>query len=201
MPQGDPGSSPGERTRCLWLQRAGGPGKSARRRWVAPGGLSSSFRDGLRASLSAFEAVARWFESSSRNGACLVTTASMLPRYGSGRGSIPRAGSTGCGVSSQHGSSLCSGAGSRPAVRSSDRSVSGKHASSPSSQDEFESRRSLAVLAQLVEAQVLGTWWSGFESPGRYSWKANRTGAPGSPAKRCAGNTVRFNFSAFRHGG
>jgi hypothetical protein len=25
-----------------------------------------------------------------------------------------------------------------------------------------------AVLAQLAEAQVLGTWRSGFESPGRY---------------------------------
>ena len=31
-----------------------------------------------------------------------------------------------------------------------------------------------AVLAQLVEAQVLDTWRSGFESPGRYSRRANR---------------------------
>jgi hypothetical protein len=45
----------------------------------------------------------------------------------------------------------------------------------------FESGRSLAVLAQLVEAQVLGIWRSGFESPGRYSWRANRTGA----GRRC----------------
>jgi hypothetical protein len=53
--------------------------------------------------------------------ACLVATVSTLPRYGSSRGSIPRAGS----------STPC------------DRSVSGKHANLPSSQDEFESRRSL----------------------------------------------------------
>lgn len=31
--------------------------------------------------------------------------------------------------------------------------------------------------------------------------KVNRTGAPGSPAKRCAGHTVGFECSAFRHGG
>jgi hypothetical protein len=36
---------------------------------------------------------------------------------------------------------------------------------------------SQAVLAQLAEAQVLGTWRSGFESPGRYSGKVNRLGA------------------------
>ena len=33
-----------------------------------------------------------------------------------------------------------------------------------------------AVLAQLAEAQVLGTWRSGFESPGRYLGRANRSG-------------------------
>jgi hypothetical protein len=93
--------------------------------------------------------------------------------------------------------SRAAGRGSKPAVRSSDRSVSGKHASSPSSQDEFESRRSLAVLAQLAEAQVLGTWRSGFESPGRYPWKVNQTGALGSVASGCAGETVPFESVAF----
>src|ERR1700722_3362560 len=33
-----------------------------------------------------------------------------------------------------------------------------------------------ALLAQLAEAQILRTWRSGFESPGRYSWKVNRPG-------------------------
>lgn len=72
-----------------------------------------------------------------------------------------------------------------------------QHASSPSSQGRFESGRSLAVLAQLAEAQVLGTWRSGFESPGRYSWKVNQTGALGSVASGCAGETVPFESVAF----
>jgi hypothetical protein len=44
-----------------------------------------------------------------------------------------------------------------------------------------------AVLAQLVEAQVLGTWRSGFESPGRYHLPArsHRAGDAGrDPAGR-----------------
>ena len=85
--------------------------------------------------------------------ACLVATVSTLPRYGSSRGSIPRAGS----------SAPC------------DRSVSGKHASSPSSQGEFESRRSLwpAIMRASCAGGVTGSrarlrsaclWTSGFDS-------------------------------------
>lgn len=32
---------------------------------------------------------------------------------------------------------------------------------------------------------------------GTGKWKVNRTGVPGSPAKRCAGNTVAFESPAF----
>ena len=46
----------------------------------------------------------------------------------------------------------------------------------------FEAGQPLqAVLAQLAEAQVPGTWRSGFESPGRYSWKVNRPGGRARP--------------------
>ena len=97
--------------------------------------------------------------------ACLVATVSMPPRYGGGRGSIPRAGSADGFRRPLHVTVV----------------LAVQHASSPSSQGRFESGRSLAVLAQLVEAQVLGIWRSGFESPGRYSWRANRTGT----GRRC----------------
>jgi hypothetical protein len=97
--------------------------------------------------------------------ACLVATVSMPPRYGGGRGSIPRAGSADGFRRPLHVTVV----------------LAVQHASSPSSQGRFESGRSLAVLAQLVEAQVLGIWRSGFESPGRYLWRANRSGA----GRRC----------------
>jgi hypothetical protein len=82
----------------------------------------------------------------------------------------------------------------------SDRSVSGQHVTLPRLQRRFESGRSLVVHAALDQsgrshcAQTAGC--AGSSPAGGTEGEPDRV--PGSPAKRCAGNTVSFDCSAFR---
>jgi hypothetical protein len=156
-------------------------------------------RGGLTVSRLDFGSRARRSESGPRNTCLPSGNGSTRPRYGRRRSSILRADSMRTWRNWKRATFPTSGLRVRsPSSAPCDRSVSGKHATSPRLQGEFESRRS---LASRTSPTGRGAWFRSRRFAVRIRGsvrKVNRTGVPGSPAKRCAGYSASFECSAFR---